>query len=77
LCPLSVALALAAAPYLLGRLADYLGLRAAFSTELALIAISGLLLLTGLKAFVRTSVEAIRILLIKLAVASLMRCQYA
>jgi MFS family permease len=92
LYPLSVALALAAAPqdgdraqagiqllggalvvaapYLLGRLADYLGLRAAFSTELALIAISGLLLLTGLKAFVRTSVEAIRILLIRLAVAS-------
>jgi MFS family permease len=38
------------APYLLGSLADHLGLRAAFIIEPVLIVISALLLLTGLKA---------------------------
>jgi MFS family permease len=72
LYPLSVALALAAAPgngdaanaaiqllggalviaapYLLGSLADHLGLRAAFTIEPVLIGVSALLLLAGLRA---------------------------
>jgi len=39
-----------AAPYLLGSLADRLGLRSAFAVEPVLIALSALLLLAGLKA---------------------------
>ena len=39
-----------AAPYLLGSLADHVGLRAAFTIEPVLIGISALLLLAGLKA---------------------------
>jgi hypothetical protein len=39
-----------AAPYLLGSLADHLGLRTAFAIEPVLIGISALLLITGLKA---------------------------
>jgi len=38
------------APYLLGSLADHLGLRRAFTVEPVLIAVSALLLVTGLKA---------------------------
>jgi MFS family permease len=38
-----------AAPYLLGSLADHLGLRAAFTVEPALIAAAALLLLAGLR----------------------------
>jgi MFS family permease len=44
-----------AAPYLLGSLADHVGLRAAFAVELVLIAISALLLPAGLKAARRTA----------------------
>ena len=38
------------APYLLGSLADHLGLTAAFTIEPALIAASALLLVAGLRA---------------------------
>jgi hypothetical protein len=38
-----------AAPYLLGSLADQLGLRAAFTVEPVLIGACGLLLLAGLR----------------------------
>lgn len=46
-----------ATPYLLGSLADHLGLRAAFAIEPVLIAVSALLLFAGLKAARRTAVQ--------------------